>query len=211
MWSFFFGVILMASPLALRKITNWNAGTVLSFLSGIVIMYALTRLNSLQLPATLWMIFIAGILCSGGMLIPGVSGAFLLVLINRYQAVINAVSKFNGIVLITFLLGGALGLLGFSRILTWVTDKYKNMTIALMTGFMLGSLNKVWPWRQVLRYVTNGSGEQVPVAEKSVLPWDYVTLTGKDPQVFQAILMVALGVFIVVLIERITARFKTNI
>jgi putative membrane protein len=145
------------------------------------------------------------------MLIPGVSGAFLLVLINRYQAVINAVSKFNGIVLITFLLGGALGLLGFSRILTWVTDKYKNMTIALMTGFMLGSLNKVWPWRQVLRYVTNGSGEQVPVAEKSVLPWDYVTLTGKDPQVFQAILMVALGVFIVVLIERITARFKTNI
>ena len=145
------------------------------------------------------------------MLIPGVSGAFLLVLINRYQAVINAVSKFNGIVLLTFLLGGAIGLMGFSRILTWIMDKYYNTTVALMTGFMLGSLNKVWPWRQVLRYVTNGSGEQVPVAEKSVLPWDYVTLTGKDPLVLQAILMVALGVFIVVLIERITARFKTNI
>ena len=211
LWSFFFGVILMAAPLAMRKITKWSLGKVFSFLLGIVIMYALTRLNSLQLPAALWMIFIAGILCSGGMLIPGVSGAFLLVLINRYQAVINAVSKFNGIVLLTFLLGGAIGLMGFSRILTWIMDKYYNTTVALMTGFMLGSLNKVWPWRQVLRYVTNGSGEQVPVAEKSVLPWDYVTLTGKDPLVLQAILMVALGVFIVVLIERITARFKTNI
>lgn len=211
LWSFFFGVILIAAPLALRKITKWSIGTVLSFLFGIVIMYGLTRLNALQLPAALWMIFVAGIFCSCGMLLPGVSGAFFLVLINRYQAVINAVSKFNGTVLLTFLLGGVVGLSGISRILKRVINNYHNAAVALMTGLMLGSLNKVWPWRQVLRYVTNGSGEQVPVAEKSVLPWDYVTLTGKDPQVFQAILMVALGVFIVVLIERITARFKTNI
>ncbi|WP_333818988.1 DUF368 domain-containing protein [Ohtaekwangia sp.] len=211
LWSLLFGLILIAAPLALRKITRWTAGTVLAFLAGIVIMYTLTRLNALQLPAALWMIFVAGVLCSCGMLLPGVSGAFLLVFINRYQAVINAVSKFNGIVLITFLMGGVIGLLGFSRVFSWVLNNYRNTAVAFMAGFMLGSLNKVWPWRQVQQYVTNGSGEQVPVAEKSVLPWDYVTLTGKDPHVFQAILMMALGVFIVVLTERITARLKTNI
>jgi len=211
LWSFLFGLILIAAPLALRKITRWSLGTVLSFFVGIVIMYTLTRLNALQLPAALWMIFVAGVLCSCGMLLPGVSGAFLLVFINRYQAVINAVSGSNGMVLITFLIGGIAGVLGFSRIFSWVLDNYRNAAVALMAGLMLGSLNKVWPWRQVQQYVTNGSGEQVPVAEKSVLPWDYLALTGKDPHVFQAILMMALGVFIVVLIERITARLKTNI
>jgi putative membrane protein len=76
---------------------------------------------------------------------------------------------------------------------------------------MIGSLNKVWPWREVLEFVTNSKGEQVPAFDKSILPWDYLATTGKDPQVFQAILMMALGVFIVVLIEKIAVRLKTKI
>jgi putative membrane protein len=76
---------------------------------------------------------------------------------------------------------------------------------------MLGSLNKVWPWREVLEYITDSKGEQVPAFDRSILPWHYLSTTGKDPQVFQAILMMALGVFIVVLIEKVAARLKTKI
>jgi putative membrane protein len=78
----------------------------------------------------------------------------------------------------------------------------------MLAGLMLGALNKVWPWRQVFEFTTNSSGEQVPAYDKSILPWNYLGITGKDPHVFQAILMMALGVFIVFLIEKIAARFK---
>ena len=81
----------------------------------------------------------------------------------------------------------------------------------LLVGFMIGSLNKVWPWREVLEYVTNSKGEQVPVFDKSVLPWHFMATTNRDPQIFQAILMMALGVFIVVLLEKIATRLKTKI
>ena len=88
---------------------------------------------------------------------------------------------------------------------------YRSASIALLAGLMFGSLNKVWPWREVLEYVTNSKGEQVPAFDKSILPWHYFATTGKDPQVFQAILMMALGVFLVVLIEKIAVRLKTKI
>ena len=97
------------------------------------------------------------------------------------------------------------------RFLTWTLDNYHNVTVALLTGFMLGSLNKVWPWREVLEYVTNSKGDQVPAFDRSILPWHYFSTTGKDPQVFQAILMMAISVFIVVLFVKIAARLKTKI
>jgi putative membrane protein len=210
LWSFFFGLILMASPLMLRKITKWNAQVIISFIAGAVIMYALTRLNTMVTPPTWWLVFLTGAISIAGLLVPGVSGAFILVLIGKYQIMIHTVSKFNIPVLLVFMLGCIVGALGLTRLLSWVMDHYQNTTIALLAGFMLGSLNKVWPWRQVEQFVTFSTGEQMPVAERSVFPWEYITLTGKDPRVFQAILMMALGFFIVILIERISARLKTK-
>jgi putative membrane protein len=99
---------------------------------------------------------------------------------------------------------------GFSRMVHHFLNKYRRPMIAVLTGVMLGFLNKVWPWRQVLEFATNGKGEQFSAFDRSILPWDYYTTTGKDPQVLQAILMMALGVFIVVLIEKIASRHKTT-
>jgi putative membrane protein len=124
---------------------------------------------------------------------------------------IEALTTFNIPVVLVFVAGCFLGLLGFSRFLTWILKNYHDATVALLAGFMLGSLNKVWPWREVLEYVTNREGEQVPVFDRSIWPWKYFETTGKDPQVFQAIMMMALGVFIVVLIEKIAERLKTKI
>ena len=143
--------------------------------------------------------------------LPGISGAFILLLLGKYQYMINALISFNIVVILVFMAGCVLGLIGFSRFLTWTLDNYHSATVALLAGLMLGSLNKVWPWREVLEYVTNSKGEQVPAFDKSILPWHYLATTGKDPQVFQAILMMAISVFIVVLIEKIAARLKTKI
>lgn len=209
-WSFFFGLILISAPLVLREIKKWNVGAVISFLIGIAIAYAITVLSPTQSPDALWFVFFAGALAICAMILPGISGAFILLLIGKYQFMITALIEFNISVVIVFMAGCVLGLIGFSRFLTWILDHYHSATIALLAGFMLGSLNKVWPWRQVLEYVTNSKGEQVAAFDKSILPWDYVTITGKDPQIFQAILMVALGIFLVVLIEKIASRLKTK-
>jgi putative membrane protein len=210
-WSFFFGLILISAPLVLRKITDWNMATVFSLFVGVAIAYLVTRVPPAQTPANLFFIFCAGTLSVCAMILPGLSGAFILLLLGKYQFIAGTLPDFNLPVLAVFFTGCVAGLLSFSRILTWILKNYHNATVALLAGFMLGSLNKVWPWRQVLEYVTDRGGKQIPAFDKSILPWNYFELTGKDPQVFQAIMMMAVGVFIVVLIEKIAERLKTKI
>lgn len=210
-WSFFFGLILLSAPLLLREIKNWNLTIIITFFAGAGLAYAITLLSPTQTPEAIWFIFFVGLLAISAMIVPGISGTFILLLIGKYQYMSNALLNFNIPIILVFMAGCALGLIGLSRFLTWILDNYHSATVALLAGFMLGSLNKVWPWREALEYVTNSKGEQVPAFDKSILPWHYFATTGKDPQVFQAILMMALGVFIVVLIEKITVRLKTKI
>jgi len=209
-WSFFFGLILISAPLVMREVKSWRGGEILSFLIGTAIAYAITVLSPAQTPNDLWFIFFAGALAICAMILPGISGAFILLLIGKYQYIITALTELNFPVIFVFIAGCVTGLLSFTRLLSWILKNYHNIAVALLAGFMLGSLNKVWPWREVLEYVTDHEGKQVPVFDKSILPWNYFEVTGKDPQIFLAILMMALGVFIVVLIEKIAARLKTK-
>lgn len=210
-WSFFFGLILISAPLVMREIKIKKTGVIVSFILGIVIAYLITVLTPTESPDALWFIFVAGMLAICAMILPGISGAFILLLLGKYQYMVNALLEGNLLVIVVFALGCIVGILSFSRLLSWILDNYHGVTVALLAGFMLGSLNKIWPWRQVLEYETSESGEQVSVFDKSVLPWDYLNLTGKDPQLFQAIIMMALGVLIVVSIEKIATRLKTKI
>ena len=210
-WSFVFGLILISALLVLRDIKKWTIGTVVAFFCGTLVSFGITLLSPAQTPASIWFIFLTGMLSVSALLIPGLSGVFILLLLGKYQYMVNALISLNFLVIIVFLAGCVAGLIGFSRFLTLILDNYHNATVALLTGFMLGSLNKVWPWREVLEYVTNRKGDQVPAFDRSILPWHYLNITGKDPQVFQAILMMAVSVFIVVLFVKIAARLKTKI
>jgi putative membrane protein len=210
-WSFFFGLILISAPLVLREIRKWNGSVVISFVLGCAIAFAITVLSPTQTPNGLWFIFISGAVAICAMILPGISGAFILLLLGKYSYIINALTQFRWSVILVFIAGCIVGILSFSRFLSFILKNYHSATVALLAGFMLGSLNKVWPWREVLEYVTNSEGQQVPVFDRSILPWNYLEITGKDPQVFQAILMMAVGVFIVVLIEKIAERLKTKI
>lgn len=209
-WSFFFGLILVSSPLIMRDIAKWTLGSVVSFVAGIIIAYLITVISPTETPTNLPFIFLCGALAICAMILPGISGAFILLLIGKYEYMITALIELNIPVILIFVLGCFLGLLGFSRFLSWILTHYRFPTLALLAGFMIGSLNKVWPWKQIISFRLNHEGMQVPAFDKSILPWDYFSKTGQDPQVFKAILCAALGVFLVVAIEKTAAMVKTK-
>ncbi|HYG02278.1 MAG TPA: DUF368 domain-containing protein [Chryseosolibacter sp.] len=209
--SFFFGVILISGILVFRKIKKWRIEIFFGFVAGFVINYGLTILPPFSTPANYLIVFIAGIAAGFVLLFPGLSSAFILLIIGKYELIVLSFSDLNAVVISIFFFGGLLGLWMGSRFIYRMLADYYNTTVALLAGLMLGALNKLWPWRVVFEYTTNGKGDRIPAFDKSVLPWHYMNLTGKDPQVFQAILMVALGVFLVVLIEKIAAGLKTKI
>jgi putative membrane protein len=207
-WSFFFGLILISAPLVLREIKQWTWQSLLGFISGIAVAYYITVVTPTESPTNLPFIFFSGAIAICAMILPGISGAFILLLIGKYQYMITALINFDIPVVLVFVSGCLVGILSFSRLLSWVLKHYHAITIAVLAGFMLGSLNKVWPWREVLEYATNSKGEQIAVFDRSILPNRYFEVTGNDPLILQSILMMALGIFIVVLIERVATRLK---
>ncbi len=209
-WSFFFGLILVSSPLILRDIRKWNLFTAVSFIAGVAVAYAITILSPTETPTNLFFIFLCGALAICAMILPGISGAFVLLLIGKYEYMIRALIEFNLPVIAVFAIGCFLGLVGFSHVLTWILHHFRYPTLALLAGFMIGSLNKVWPWKEVVAFRINQEGIQVPAFDKSVLPGHYLQVTGNDPQLFHAILFAAFGVLLVVAIEKTAAYLKSK-
>lgn len=206
--SFFFGVIFASVALVLKEIKTWGYKPIIAFIASAVLGYFITTLSPEHTPDTYWMIFICGALAISSMIFPGISGAFILILLGKYQFMINAITGVDLAAIFIFVAGGILGLLSLARLITWILDHYHHITVAVLAGFILGSLNKVWPWRQGLEFVTTRKGGQVAVFDKSILPWHFLAETGRDPRLFQAILMMALGVCIVIVTERIATRLK---
>lgn len=208
--SFFFSLVIIAALLLLRKITRWNIGIVLLLISGITLSYLLTRSAPFAFQENLFFACVSGFVAGATFILPGVSGAFILMFFGKYQYILTSFGSLEFDVIILFIAGGLLGLIVVARLLSTLLSTYYNATVGVLAGLMIGSLNKIWPWRQVFEYATTIDGKRIPAFDKSILPWRYLELTGKDPQVFYAILMMALGVFIVVLIEKVAARLKTK-
>jgi putative membrane protein len=209
--SFLFGLILIAALLGLRKIEKWNAWVVLTLLCSGIASYCLTLLTPVNTPHNYFFVIVAGLLAGCFFIIPGISTVFILLLIGKYQFIVNSFNELNLGVISVFLIACIVSFWLGARFMFRIIVDYQSTTVALLAGFMLGSLNKIWPWRNIFEFVTNSKGVQIPASDKSVWPWEYMAITGKDPLIFQAILMMALGVFIVVLIEKITEGLKTKI
>lgn len=208
--SFFFSLVTIAALLLLRKITRWNAGVWLALLAGLSVSYFITRAAPISTPDNIFVGFLSGFLAGSTFIVPGVSGAFILMFIGKYQYILTSFGSLEPGVIILFVAGGILGIAVMARLMAFLLSKYHNATVALFAGLMIGSLNKIWPWREVHEYATTIQGHRIPAFDTSILPWRYLEITGKDPQVFYAILMMASGVFMVVLIEKIAARLKTK-
>lgn len=209
-WSFFFGLILVSAPLIFRDIKKWNVGAVISGFVGIIVAYWISIVSPTETPTNLPFIFFCGALAICAMILPGISGAFILLLIGKYEYMITALINFDIPVIIVFVAGCFLGLVGFSKVLGWILEHYRYPALSLLAGFMIGSLNKVWPWKEVTAFRIDHAGNQVPAFDKSVLPTRFMEVTGNDPLIFQAILFAALGILLVVGIEKTAAYLKTH-
>lgn len=208
--SFFLSLVIIAALLLLRKITRWNIGVAVFVVGGMALSYFITRSAPFAFADNPFFSFLAGLLAGATFVIPGVSGAFILMFIGKYQHILTSFGSLEFDVIILFIAGGILGIMVIARFMARLLADFHNATVAFFAGLMIGSLNKIWPWREVFEYATTIQGKRIPAFDKSILPWRYLELTGKDPQVFYAILMMALGVFMVVLIEKIAARLKTK-
>lgn len=210
LWSFFFGLIIISSILVAREIKKWQAAMVAALIAGTVIAYLITKFTPAETPEAWWFVFISGAIAICAMILPGISGSFILLILGKYSFVINAVNERNIPVILMFALGCVVGLLSFSRLLSWLLQKFHNLMVAFLSGFMIGSLNKIWPWKQTIETYVDRHGVVKPLVQENVLPTDY-QLLGNEPFLLQAILFGALGIGIVVLIEKMAhLRKATN-
>jgi putative membrane protein len=207
-WSFFFGLILASVWHVGRQARHYRASLLIPLIIGIVVAWWITTLSVGQLNPSALTFFAAGAVAICAMILPGISGSFILVIVGMYTPVLAAIKSFDVAVLLLFMAGCLVGLLSVARLITWAFHKYHDHVLALLTGFMIGALNKVWPWKETLSWRTNSSGEQVPLTEVSISPGAFADLTGLDPQIATVAAMVIVGVVLVLLIEWFGGRYQ---
>jgi putative membrane protein len=203
-WSFFFGLVIASAWMVSGKIHRWNAGIAACAAAGGCIGYYITVAVPAQTPDTFAFIFFSGAIAICAMILPGISGSFILVLLSKYEYVFMAIKDFNLPVLIVFGTGCVLGILSFSHLLNWMLKRFYDQTIAALTGLMVGSLNKVWPWKEVIQTYTTPSGKVKPLIEHNILPASYLEITGKDPFLVSAVILGLAGFILVYLLEKIS-------
>lgn len=202
LWSFFSGLIVISALIILRNIQRWNWGVILAIMLGTVTAYLITDLPPTSSPDALWFVFVAGAIAICAMILPGISGSFLLLILGQYERILQAVNQKDVITLALFAIGCILGLLSFSRLISWLLKNYHAVTIGLLSGFMLGSINKLWPWKQVISYRLNSKGQQQPFITENILPHHYLEVTGQESLILYAALAFSFGIFLVLGIER---------
>lgn len=210
LWSFFCGLILISAVIILKGITRWDFGVVIALILGTAIAYYITDLPPTSSPDALWFTFIAGAIAICAMILPGISGSFILLVLGKYEGVLQAVTDRDFVTLLVFAAGCGVGLLSFSRVITWLLKHFYAVTIALLSGFMLGSVNKLWPWKIVTEYRTSSSGEQKPFLTDNVLPTNYMAEVGQEPKIALALIAFAFGILLVVGIERLADYLKKS-
>ena len=201
LWAFFFGLILASAAVLLREVDNWSAPKVLCLLSAgaVAVCIALSPVMSLEMG--LAGVFLAGFLAVCAMILPGISGSFILVLLGMYSTTLVALKSLDLVFILVFVIGAGCGLLCFSRLLHWLLQRFHQGTMAVLTGFLFGSLLVVWPWKRVLEWVEGSHGQLKPAQQFPVSPLDYQVYTGQDPQLWFCLSLMIAGFAVVWLIH----------
>lgn len=201
LWSFFFGLVGASIFLVGKEIKKWNLFTVIILFAGAAIAYFITTLPPNENVDSLPFLFFSGALAVCAMILPGISGAFILVLLGSYKTILDAVHERQLGMVITVTLGAIFGLLSFARLLKWMFKNYRNATLALLTGFILGSLNKIWPWKKVLETKVFDD-KIIPIVERNILPASY----DGDPKLILALVLAVLGFSLIFILEKVAAK-----
>ena len=213
LWSFFFGLVLASILYIAKQIKNWSALVFVAIVLTSILSYYITLAEPFASPDSPYYLLFCGFIAIITMILPGVSGAFILLILGAYQTAIDTINNlrdglFTGNMelfkeaFINFLLlalGAIVGIKVFSKLLNWMFKHKKNLTLAILTGFMIGSLNKIWPWKEVLSTRVNSEGNEVPLLEKSILPTNFEG----DSQLLMASVFIVIGFFTILLLERL--------
>lgn len=216
LWSFFFGLVAASVWLCGRLVRAWSLGPFIGMVLGTVAAVAVGVMSAGSGSTSLWFYFFAGAVAICAMILPGISGSFILLLLGAYAPVMNALKSFDIPIIAVFIAGCVLGLMAFSRLLTWMFNRHHDLTVASLTGFLLGSLTIIWPWKEVLstRIVHAGKPDEhlAPFLSKNVLPSEFATITpndvllgitDKDPQLVWAVVLMAVGAVMLLALERL--------
>ena len=220
LWSFFFGLIIASILFISKQITEWNTRVITAIVLGAIVSYFITIAEPASSPDSTVYVFFSGFIAIIAMILPGISGAFILLLMGSYPTIIGAISKLSegistantemlvqaGSMLGVFAVGAILGLLSFSRVLAWMFKNYHNTTLAVLTGFMIGSLNKVWPWKETLSTRINSHGVEVPFLQKSIMPWNF----DGDTQIIFVLLLAVVGFMVIFLLDKFSQKKDTS-
>lgn len=190
-WAFFFGLVLASTWFVSKDIKEWNVKTIASFIVGAAVAYYITVATPAETPTNLLFIFLCGAIAICAMILPGISGSFILVLLGKYFYIMDAVKELKIGTLLVFAAGALIGITSFSRVLSFALVRFRNSTLALLTGFMLGSLNKVWPWKE--KIMMDGGFE----LEKNIMPNAFLA---------EAIVLAIIGFFLVYFLEKLSQK-----
>ena len=212
LWSFFFGLVLASIFYVGKQIKTFNFNIIIAIILSSIASYFLTLAEPFTSPDSPLYLLFCGFVAIIAMILPGVSGAFILLILGAYQTTIDTINDLaQGLLtknfnlfreaFINFLMlaiGAVLGLKIFSKILNWLFKNHKDLTLAMLTGFMIGSLNKIWPWKKVLTWRVNSKGLSVPLTEQSILPSNIVG----DNQLEFALVLITIGFLVILLLEK---------
>lgn len=205
-WSFFFGLVLASIVSVGKQVKSWDAVSIVGLIIGTGLAFWITVLPPMASSGEMWFIFISGMIAICAMILPGISGSFILLLMGSYQTVLGAVKEKELLTIGVFMAGAAIGLLSFSSVLKWMFTKYHDLTIAILTGFLIGSLNKLWPWKDTISTRENSHGEVVPFIQENMLPVDGVG----NPQIINALLVCVLGAALIFGMEVVSKKMKKS-
>jgi putative membrane protein len=193
LWAFFFGLVLASAITLLRQITSWTPLRWINLAIGIAIALTIALSPVMVLEPTLLTIFFSGFIAICAMILPGISGSFILVLLGMYGTVLAALKSFDIAFVVVFAAGAAAGLMCFSRFLHWLLARARQETMALLTGFLFGSLAVVWPWKRVLDWVEGSHGQLKPAHQIPVFPSEYAAIEGQDPVLVLCLVLMVAG------------------
>jgi putative membrane protein len=201
LWAFFFGLILASALVLLRQVQGWNIARTLCLVAGLGIAATIALSPTVNMHFGIAGIFLSGFLAICAMILPGISGSFILVLLGMYGTVLSALKSLDLGFILVFAMGAAIGLLTFSRLLHFLLHRFHEATMALLTGFLFGSLLVVWPWKHVLVWIEGSHGQLKPAQQVPVMPLEFTVLTGESSQLVLCLSLMVVGFALVWLID----------
>jgi putative membrane protein len=178
LWAFFFGLVAASIYTVSRQVNRWSAAPIVGAVVGALGAYVLVGLVPAQTPNTWWFLFLCGSIAICAMVLPGVSGSFMLVLLGKYEYLLNAVTELDLFTLSMVVAGAGVGIVSVAQLLSWLFKRYHDGTVAVLMGMLIGSLRKVWPWKVTLETMIDRHGAEVPIRQANILPmawtWEVV-------------------------------------